>query len=74
MAGSRAFLDATTDPDTNRIGFFDGPAALGWAPWHGIDDACAAATLRDGLWISIEAGALHDIPLDELINLSGCGV
>ena len=74
MAISRALLDATTDPDTNRIGFFDGPAALGWATWRVIGDACATATPLEGLWISIEAGALHDMPLEGLINLNGCGV
>ena len=55
-------------------GFFDGPAALGWATWRVIGDACATATPLEGLWISIEAGALHDMPLEGLINLNGCGV
>ena len=74
MAISRTLLDATTDPDTNRIGFFDGSAALGWATWRVIGDACATATPLEGLWISIEAGALHNMPLAELIKLNGYGV
>lgn len=71
MAGTRAFLDAATDADTNRIVFVDGPSALGWATWREIDDAYAAATLREGLSIGMEAGALRDVPLDELTNLLG---
>tara|TARA_B100000683_G_scaffold264541_1_gene294237 strand:- start:756 stop:878 length:123 start_codon:yes stop_codon:yes gene_type:complete len=39
-----------------------------------IGDACATATPLEGLWISLEARALHDMPLEELINLNGCGV
>ena len=71
MAGTRAFLDAATDADTNRIVFVDGPAALGWETWREIDDAYAATTLREGLSAGMGAGALRDLPLDELTNLLG---
>ena len=69
MAGARAFLDAAADPDTHRIVFLDGPAALGWETWRAIDEAHAAATLREGLSVGMEAGVLASAPLDELTNL-----
>lgn len=71
MAGTRAFLAAASDADTNRIIFVDGPAALGWDDWREIDDRYAGATLRDGLAAGMDAGVLRRLPLDEITNMLG---
>jgi len=71
MAGTRAFLAAASDADTNRIVFVDGPAALGWDDWREIDDRYAGATLREGLEAGMKAGALRVLPLDEITNMLG---
>ena len=69
MAGTRAFLAAASDADTNRIIFVDGPAALGWDDWREIDDQYTGSTLRDGLESGMNAGVLRVLPLDELTNM-----
>jgi AcrR family transcriptional regulator len=69
MAGTRAFLAAASDEDTNRIIFVDGPAALGWDDWREIDDQYTGSTLRDGLESGMNAGVLRVLPLDELTNM-----
>lgn len=71
MAGTRAFLAAASDADTNRIVFVDGPATLGWEDWREIDDRYAGATLREGLAAGMNAGALRVLPLDEITNMLG---
>lgn len=71
MAGTRAFLAASSDADTNRIVFVDGPAALGWDDWREIDDRYAGATLREGLQAGMKAGVLRPLPLDEITNMLG---
>lgn len=71
MAGTRAFLAAASDADTNRIIFVDGPAALGWDDWREIDDRYAGATLREGLDAGMKAGVLRPLPLDEITNMLG---
>lgn len=71
MAGTRAFLAAASDADTNRIVFVDGPAALGWDDWREIDDRYAGATLREGLETGMNAGVLRRLPLDEITNMLG---
>ena len=38
VTGTRAFLDACTDPAVKQIALIDAPAVLGWAEWREIDE------------------------------------
>lgn len=68
-AGSRAFLDAATDPATVRIMLVDGPAVLGWAAWRELDERTSGRHLADVLTALAEAGEIPDRPVEPLARL-----
>lgn len=67
IAGSHAYLDAMTVPGRTRLLLIEGPAVLGAAQMTALDDANAAATLREGLAVA-NAGA-DGVALDALAQL-----
>src|SRR5438552_5380159 len=58
LAGARAWLDASADPDLQRIVLLDGPSVLGWERWREI---CLRHTV--GLIAALLRGR-HRPPLD----------
>jgi AcrR family transcriptional regulator len=53
LAGAEAWLDASSEPDLQRIVLLDGPSVLGWSTWREIclrhTVGLIAALLQDGM-------------------------
>lgn len=69
VAGCMAFLEASIDPQVQRIMLVDAPAVLGWSLWRELDSQNSMKLLRAGLAELIEAGKLPPLPLDALTHL-----
>jgi AcrR family transcriptional regulator len=69
LAGADAWLDASTEPDLQRIVLLDGPAVLGWDRWRQIclrhTVGLIAAFLQDG----IDRGSLPPQPVQALTHV-----
>jgi AcrR family transcriptional regulator len=69
LAGAHAFLDASSEPDLQRIVLLDGPSVLGWDRWREIclrhTVGLIAALLQDG----IDRGALPAQPVRALTHV-----
>jgi AcrR family transcriptional regulator len=68
-AGAAAWLDASAEPDLQRIVLLDGPSVLGWSRWREIclrhTVGLIAALLQDG----IDRGALPPQPVQALTHV-----
>lgn len=69
VAGCMAFLEASIDPQVQRIMLVDAPAVLGWSLWRELDSQNSMKLLRAGLAELVEAGKLPPLPLDALTHL-----
>ena len=69
LAGADAWLDASTEPDLQRIVLLDGPSVLGWDGWREIclrhTVGLIAALLQDG----IDRGSLAPQPVQALTHV-----
>jgi len=69
LAGAGAWLDASTEPDLQRIVLLDGPSVLGWDRWREIclhhTVGLIAALLHDG----IDRGSLPPQPVQALTHV-----
>jgi AcrR family transcriptional regulator len=69
LAGAGAWLDASTEPDLQRIVLIDGPSVLGWDRWREIclrhTVGLVAALLQDG----IDRGTLPPQPVLALTHV-----
>jgi AcrR family transcriptional regulator len=69
LSGARAWLDASTEPDLQRIVLLDGPSVLGWERWREIclrhTVGLIAAVLQDG----IDRGSLPPQPVQALTHV-----
>jgi AcrR family transcriptional regulator len=69
LAGAGAWLDASTEPDLQRIVLLDGPSVLGWDRWREIclrhTVGLIAALLQDG----IDRGSLPPQPVLALTHV-----
>jgi AcrR family transcriptional regulator len=69
LAGAAAWLDASTEPDLQRIVLLDGPSVLGWDRWREIclrhTVGLIAALLQDG----IDRGSLPPQPVRALTHV-----
>jgi AcrR family transcriptional regulator len=69
LAGAGAWLDASTEPDLQRIVLLDGPSVLGWDRWREIclrhTVGLIAALLQDG----IDRGSLPPYPVQALTHV-----
>jgi AcrR family transcriptional regulator len=69
LAGAAAWLDASTEPDLQRIVLLDGPSVLGWDRWRQIclrhTVGLIAALLQDG----IDRGTLPPQPVQALTHV-----
>jgi AcrR family transcriptional regulator len=57
-AGCRAFLECCVDPEVQRIVLLDAPVVLSWEAWREVDARYGLGSLREGLRMAREAGAL----------------
>jgi AcrR family transcriptional regulator len=69
LGGGKAYLDAMAAPGRTRLLLIDAPAVLGHAEAKAIDMCHSASTLRDGLSMAIDAGAMPSLPLDPLTGM-----
>lgn len=69
LAGAGAWLDASSEPDLQRIVLLDGPSVLGWNGWREIclrhTVGLIAALLQDG----IDRGSLPPQPVHALTHV-----
>jgi AcrR family transcriptional regulator len=69
MAGADAWLDASTEPDLQRIVLLDGPSVLGWDRWREIclrhTVGLIAAFIQDGM----DRGSLSPQPVQALTHV-----
>ncbi len=69
LAGADAWLDASSEPDLQRIVLLDGPSVLGWERWREIclrhTVGLIAALLQDG----VDRGALPAHPVQALTHV-----
>jgi AcrR family transcriptional regulator len=69
LAGADAWLDASSEPDLQRIVLLDGPSVLGWGRWREIclryTVGLIAALLQDG----IDRGSLPAQPVSALTHV-----
>lgn len=66
--GSRAYLEASLDPEVQRITLFDAPGALGWEAMRDLGVNCRELTRR-GITRAIRKGALAERPADPLTSM-----
>jgi AcrR family transcriptional regulator len=59
VSGTRAFLDACTDPALIRISLLDAPVVLGWAEWREIDTRYGLGLVMAALQGAMDAGLLR---------------
>ncbi len=69
VAGCRAFLAASTDPDTQQIMLIDGPAVLGWDAWREMDSQYSLRSLKEVLHVLTENQVIAAQPVDALAHL-----
>ncbi|SEG58228.1 transcriptional regulator, TetR family [Actinacidiphila yanglinensis] len=66
--GSRAYLEASIDPEVQRITLFDAPGALGWEAMRTLGFDCRELTFR-GVARAIRKGAIPARPADPLTSM-----
>lgn len=66
--GSRAYLEASLDPEVQRITLFDAPGALGWEAMRDLGVNCRELTRR-GVAYAITTGAISQRPADPLTSM-----
>jgi AcrR family transcriptional regulator len=66
--GCRAFLEASLDPQVQRITQLDAPGALGWEGMRELSGNCLELT-RLGVARAVESGAIPARPVDPLTFL-----
>lgn len=69
LAGADAFLDATSEPEQQRIVLLDGPSVLGWDRWRAIclrhTVGLIAALIQDG----VDRGSLPAQPVQAMTHV-----
>jgi AcrR family transcriptional regulator len=68
-AGTTAWLDASTEPETQRIVLLDGPAVLGWERWRAIAMHYGFGLVETVLQAAIDAGQLAPQPVPPLAHV-----
>lgn len=69
VAGCREFLEASVDPQVQRIVLIDAPSVLGWEAWRQADAQNAMRQLRDILQILRDEGIIANLSLDAMAHL-----
>ena len=67
--GLLGFLDASLNPEVQRILLIDGPAVLGWRDWRAIEARYGLGGIRAMLELAVADGSLPDQPLEVLAHL-----
>ncbi|HEX4110090.1 MAG TPA: helix-turn-helix domain-containing protein [Solirubrobacteraceae bacterium] len=64
--GSNLFLDASTDPEVQRIVLLDAPAVLGWEAWREVAEQHGLGLTETVLQAAMDAGEIDPLPLRPL--------
>jgi AcrR family transcriptional regulator len=67
-AGKELFLDATLDPEMQRIALIDAPAVLGWEQWREIGARYGLGLIEALLAAGMESGEIRRQPLRPLAH------
>jgi AcrR family transcriptional regulator len=67
-AGKELFLDATLDPEIQRIALIDAPAVLGWEQWREIGARYGLGLIEALLAAGMESGEIRRQPLRPLAH------
>ncbi|MGW3938248.1 TetR/AcrR family transcriptional regulator [Streptomyces phaeochromogenes] len=67
--GLLGFLDASLQPEVQRILLVDGPAVLGWREWRAIEERYGLGAIHALLDLAVAEGTLPDQPLDVLAHI-----
>jgi len=68
-AGVEMFLQASTEPEVQRIVLLDGPAVLGWDRWREIAAEHGLGLIEATLRAAIEAGEISEQPVRPLAHV-----
>ncbi|MEU5876257.1 TetR/AcrR family transcriptional regulator [Spirillospora sp. NPDC047279] len=60
IVGCLAWLDASSEPEVQRIALLDAPAVLGWARWREIELRHTIGLVEATLAAAVEAGRIRD--------------
>ncbi|MBL8155202.1 MAG: TetR/AcrR family transcriptional regulator [Anaerolineae bacterium] len=69
VTGCRVFLEASLEPDIQRILLVDAPAVLGWSVWREFDSQNSMKSLREALEELIAREQIPPLPVDALTHL-----
>jgi AcrR family transcriptional regulator len=68
LAGADAWLDASVEPEVQRIVLLDGPAVLGWERWRDIGLRYGLGLVATILADAMAAGTIPTQPVDPLAH------
>lgn len=68
LAGADAWLDASTEPEVQRIVLLDGPSVLGWERWREIGLRYGLGLVTAVLADAVSTGAIPMQPVDPLAH------
>lgn len=69
IAGCRAFLASSIDPNLQRIMLIDAPAVLGWEAWRKLDAEYGTRLLREILEVLQQQGIIKPRSMEALVHL-----
>ena len=67
--GLLGFLDASLNPEVQRILLLDGPTVLGWQEWRAIEARYGLGGIQAMLELAVADGSLPEQPLEVLAHL-----
>ncbi len=68
LAGADAWLDASIEPEVQRIVLLDGPAVLGWERWREIGLRYGLGLVTGALAAAVASGQIADQPVEPLAH------
>ncbi|CAN5664040.1 MAG: TetR/AcrR family transcriptional regulator [Ilumatobacteraceae bacterium] len=68
LVGAEAWLDASTEPEVQRIVLLDGPSVLGWERWREIGLRYGLGLVTAVLADAVSIGAIPSQPVDPLAH------
>ncbi len=68
LAGADAWLDASMEPEVQRIVLLDGPAVLGWERWREIGLRYGLGLVTGALAAAVDSGAITAQPVEPLAH------
>ena len=67
-SGAATFLDASLEPDFQRIALVDAPSVLGWQTWREIGERYGLGLIQAALQNAVDTGAIPKQPVRPLAH------